>query len=55
MDSLYKGSLSKQEKKPEVFGATESEQLTNVLFLTSAGTALEPDSKQKTAKCPPVT
>lgn len=43
MVSQYKDGLSKtREKKPEVFGAMETEQLTNVLFLTSAGTALEP-------------
>lgn len=40
--SVQRRLVKTREKKPEVFGAMETEQLTNVHFPTSAGTALEP-------------
>jgi len=40
--SVQRRLVKTREKKPEVFGAMETKQLTNVLSLISSGTALEP-------------
>jgi len=40
--SVQRQLVKTRDKKPEDFGAMETEQLTNVLFLISAGTVLEP-------------
>lgn len=53
--SAQRQLVKTRKKKPEVFGAMETEQLTNVLFLTSAGIALEPVFQQKTVKKLPAT